>query len=167
VIISPRRAKRWLTMDKEDFNKDLNDYISSKKRQQRGGIFDFLKNKNTGVKKMTEEEKKQEIEDIEDMEDEAESLEEQEEEIEEEKEGLFRRIINKLKMNKTEEIPEEEEVELAHELDEDTKKVLKMSYEWLKYMPESKLRDFKESEDFALYKEVLKKYGLAKDKKEQ
>ncbi|MEM4259888.1 MAG: hypothetical protein QXG00_01495 [Candidatus Woesearchaeota archaeon] len=154
-------------MDKDDFNKDLTDYIRNKKRKARGRLFNFFKNKDRGVKKMTVEEEKKEIEDMAELEREAEELEEEEEAIERQKEGLFRRLINKFKIaNEAEEAKIIEEEELDHELDEDTKKVLKMSYEWLKYMPETKLKEFKESDDFKIYKSVLTKYGLAKEKKE-
>ncbi|MFH1175016.1 MAG: hypothetical protein V1725_07840 [archaeon] len=56
-----------------------------------------------------------------------------------------------------------EVVDVAHEqLDEDVRLVLKLSYNWLSYLPKSKLDAFKESPDFEIYKEVLKKYGLIK-----
>ncbi len=56
-------------------------------------------------------------------------------------------------------IPEEK-----NELSEDVQEVLKLSFKWLQELRPSKLREFKFSDDFKKYKEVLVKYGIAKEK---
>ena len=47
-------------------------------------------------------------------------------------------------------------------LDEDVKEVLKRLHIWIERLPNREMREFKISEDFELYKALLKKYGLIK-----
>ena len=55
---------------------------------------------------------------------------------------------------------EEETVEDTKE--EKTKELLKAIHKWLKKLPQEDIKEFKESKDYELYKEVLKMYGLIK-----
>jgi hypothetical protein len=47
-------------------------------------------------------------------------------------------------------------------LPEDVKDVLKLSLKWIQELPPSRLKEFKNSPDFAKYKDVLVKYNVAK-----
>jgi len=48
-------------------------------------------------------------------------------------------------------------------LDEDVKKVLRISFDWINQLEPDKKVKFKHSQDFVEYKAVLKKYGLLRD----
>lgn len=65
--------------------------------------------------------------------------------------------------------PVEEDVEIELEpdaIEEDlkelTKQVLKRLHEWLKKLPPEAKQEFKNSQDFELYKKLLREYGLVK-----
>jgi hypothetical protein len=166
----------WFGMVNDDINKDLNTYIKDKRSQQRGSFFDIFKRKNKGVQKMTDEDHNEEHNEPmakpEEIDDEYDMMDEDQPKTTEPKEGLVRRMLKKVGLmndgRDEEELDDEDYTETkeeeTEELHEDVKKVLKMSYDWLKYMPDHKLQSFKDSEDFKLYKDVLKKYGLAKEK---
>lgn len=47
-------------------------------------------------------------------------------------------------------------------LDEEVKEVLKRLHKWLEKLPNREMREFKVSDDFELYKQLLGKYGLIK-----
>jgi hypothetical protein len=73
---------------------------------------------------------------------------------------------------------EEEDSETSNELDsndkkpdaplvaDDLKEVLKIQNRWMMRLPNRILQDFKESQDYVIYKETLKKYNLVKKKEE-
>ncbi len=115
------------------------------------------------------EAEKQEVEElegeIEALEDEEAELEEMAEEVEVQREGLFARLLNKLKISRSEyeeDFDPEEYEEPAPAFDEDVKDILKVTHTWLEKLPARRLQEFKRSPDFEKYKAVLIKYGLVK-----
>jgi hypothetical protein len=61
------------------------------------------------------------------------------------------------------EIIEEELLKEGTELMNDVKETFKAINHWLNYLPPDKKAEFKNSEDFAKYKEFLRKYNLIKE----
>ncbi len=57
---------------------------------------------------------------------------------------------------------EEKKAELS--INEDIKEVLKIQNKWLLKLPVKTIKEFKDSEDYKIYKETLKKYNLIKIK---
>lgn len=99
---------------------------------------------------------------LEDEEDQLEEVEHEIEELEERREGLLERFLNTLRRSKQ---PKKEEFDTLEEvpvLDEDVKEVLKRLHKWVEKLPNRQMREFKISEDFEMYKDLLKKYGLIK-----
>ncbi|MFH0874534.1 MAG: hypothetical protein V1859_01245 [archaeon] len=128
-------------------------------------------------------EQKPQVKEIEEIEEEVEEeiKEEKEEEFsdKDEKKSFFARIFSIFSDDdntEEEELNEEsfeEENEKEHEKDEedsesdsmisdDVKKLIKLQHKWINKLDLATLEEFKNSEDFAYYKEVLGKYGLIK-----
>jgi len=83
-----------------------------------------------------------------------------EEEYEEaEEKGGFFSGIKKWFSSDVEEVVEEE---YEPELPEDLKDILRIQNKWLKKLPAKEMKLFKESQDYQVYKDVLKRYGLIK-----
>ncbi|RMF06097.1 hypothetical protein D6764_03130 [Candidatus Woesearchaeota archaeon] len=119
---------------------------------------------------LVEDELEEEIEKastLEEMEEEFEELEEAEQIIEEKKMSLWRRILEKIKGATVEEEEPAVEEDVVYDEEDfvvppDLKEVLKIQNEWLKRLPPAALKEFKSSEDFKRYQEILRKYGLIK-----
>ena len=130
-----------------NFNKDLDGYLGRRRAMS---------------EPVQEKVQEKEEEDFVELEHEAEP--EEEEFVEEKRDGVFVRFFRKIGLSGGGSV--EEEVEVVEQTDtshdEDVRMVLKLSYQWLSYLPKSKLDSFKESQDFETYKNVLKKYGLIK-----
>ncbi|MBD3204069.1 hypothetical protein GF327_07260 [Candidatus Woesearchaeota archaeon] len=47
-------------------------------------------------------------------------------------------------------------------LPEDVKNIIKIQHKWINKLPSEKIKEFKKSEDFKLYKDILQKYNLIK-----
>jgi hypothetical protein len=139
-------------MAKKQFNNDLDSYISKKRHGNRRSIMDMIKpEKNDGFREIDEVE-----EEIAQME------QQQPSEQEQPKESFFKRMFKGFQ--KEGEYEEEQQEESPAELDEDVKKVLKITFEWINQLPPETKIKFKNSQDFVEYKAVLKKYGLVKEK---
>lgn len=78
------------------------------------------------------------------------------------KKPFFAKIFSIFSRNKVEVEEEVIDVEFDEE-EEKIKKLLKAMHKWLLRLPPDALREFKESEDYELYKEVLRSYGLIKE----
>lgn len=94
-----------------------------------------------------------------------EEIEELEEEFEDEydvqrREGLLSRFFSLLRSKPA----SEEDYYENPELDEDIKEVLKISFMWLNKLPPHHMKEFKSSGDFETCKELLIRYGIAKEK---
>jgi len=122
----------------------------------------FHRKKNMKEKESMDED----IEQYQELEDELEEVEVDskgmsEEALEHKKEGVVKRFFNFFTPSDKE---EEEPMEEAPEtLDDDVKEVLKISLKWIEHLPRHKLKEFRESEDFQKYKDVLIKHGLVKE----
>jgi len=101
-------------------------------------------------------------EEYEDLEEVEENIDEAKEEVEEKKENIFRRLVNMFSFYKKKREDENIEQEDGESLNDDVKETLKILTEWIKKLPPEKMKQFKESDDFVKYKDVLKKYGLIK-----
>ena len=118
------------------------------------------------IKDVFKREKKAEFKEIDEVEDEIEQMEKEqgpEEEFKESKRGFFSRLFG---FGKDDDFDDAEMEESRPELDEDVKRVLRISFDWINQLPPDKKIKFKHSQDFVEYKAVLEKYGLLKEKKE-
>lgn len=78
---------------------------------------------------------------------------------------LFRKIFCFRKKEKPEEPEKEPEIKTySSEMDEDVVKVLNIVNELFKKLPKGVKQDFKNSKDFEIYSDVLKKYHIIKKK---
>ncbi|MBR9693001.1 hypothetical protein GOV07_03670 [Candidatus Woesearchaeota archaeon] len=91
------------------------------------------------------------------------------EELEEVRESLIDRFLNTLRgfqhrrrMDRKAEELEYIAEEVVPRIDEDVKRVLKLVHKWLAKLPKRARDDFKKSNDFIEYKNLLEKYGVAK-----
>lgn len=108
--------------------------------------------------------KKEQEEELEQMEEEIKEIDEVEEELEEEREGIISRFLRLLRFTKSDD-DYEEVIEATNEDSETTeqvKDVIKILHKWLEQLPPEKLTAFKQSEDFAKYKQALKDLKLIK-----
>ncbi|MBN2052082.1 hypothetical protein JW756_01135 [Candidatus Woesearchaeota archaeon] len=117
-----------------------------------------------------------EIEDTEEKiarkEEEVKEIKQEEEVLVEKRETLLASFFNKInffKRKKSEdaETPSEEYVEEVAVVPEDIIEVIKIAHKWMGELTPGKKRSFKASADFQKYKQVLEKYNLAKEKKEE
>jgi hypothetical protein len=112
-------------------------------------------------KKQEEPVKKEELED---MEYELKDIEEEEYELEAEREGLLKRFFKKLRIfNKAPEESLEEEYEEEPSVDEELREAIKILHKWIEKLPKKELNEFKNSPDFAKYKDALKKLKMIKE----
>jgi hypothetical protein len=140
---------------------DLEKKVKEEKKSFWNILMNFFKTQPKEEGQMEEvEELKEEYEDLDDMEEDVEELEEQ---IEEKKESIFKKLLNVFKTNPKDEVEEFDEM---LDLNEDVKEVIKILTNWIKQLPLDKLKEFKNSEDFQKYKEVLNNYNLIKKKQE-
>ena len=174
-------------MEKSDFNRDMDRYISKRKKPL-GYSFGFSIKRKKSVTESPEEkvygegkpgmsrlfsrkrveERPMDVEKYEELEEELEDIEKKKlspEETEMRKEGVMKRFFKFFSIGEKE--VEEEMVDeeiAAPEIADDVKEVLKLSLKWIEMLPSHKLRDFKGSPDFEKYKEVLLKYNVARKK---
>ncbi|MCD6589616.1 hypothetical protein J7K74_00295 [Candidatus Woesearchaeota archaeon] len=141
------------TMADPWFNKEMDEYLSKRRKNKPVVI----------IKKKKKEKKKEEIKESEPVE---------EGTISEEGRTIRKPFLARIfpflfrvkKEEVIEEILEEEAVEDTKE--EKTKELLKAMHKWLNRLPPRAIREFKESKDYELYKEVLAMYGLIKTEEE-
>ena len=109
----------------------------------------------------------------EDIEHELRELEREEERHRQKEKGFFARLFGGKKPKE----PTQEEIDaltaarapiepLEPTLPEDAKEAIRTLHRWLEHLPSRKLEEFKNSEDFQHYKEVLSKYGMVRKKEE-
>ena len=181
-------------MNRHEFNSDLGRYIESRKGASPTGVFYFFSKVSSVASSAKKQEhpaitdkelhaakpqqqqaqslKKQEKE-LETMEAKIEEIDDIEHTVEEKREGLLTGFFKKLRIFNKEsdkhvlDIEESPEAEEPQPYDEDVRRVLKMTYSWLDYLPEEKVLSFKKSEDFDLYKKVLSTHGLIKQQPAQ
>ncbi len=114
---------------------------------------------------MPKKEKIPEDEEFSEMEEELEQIHEVEEELEEERENVLKKFFRKLWYSDREVVDEEEivgeEAQIANS-DEETREVLKGLHKWLESLPRDKKSEFKKSEDFKRYKDLLQRLGMIK-----
>ncbi|MBN1646081.1 hypothetical protein JW868_03525 [Candidatus Woesearchaeota archaeon] len=180
-----------MARDQKVFNIDMDKYLS--KRTSGGKSFSIRKkqppvedervyydSKKPGfftkifgrdVKEMEDEPVSDEVlkieDEIEELDDESQVVEMMDEGIQEKKDGLMNKLFKSMRNDrkKKQEFDEDEIIhESIPELDEDIKEILKITFRWIEQLPKTKLKQFKESEDFEKYKLILMKYGLVKDK---
>lgn len=138
-----------------DFNKDMGSYLSKRKSGSSKTKEGFENDIN-----------KADFKDIEEVEHEIDQLENargEEYNDDENKQGFFKSLFKSLGLSKEPEF-EEEADESYPELDEDVKKVLRITFDWINRLPPEIKLKFKESQDFVEYKAILQKYGLVKNK---
>ncbi len=159
----------WLIIKQSDFNKELDDYLASRRvinnPDRKSRNFSLFRRKKKVLNKEIPEKVVEEMEEIE------EEIKELDEDFEddydvEKREGLLARFFRLLRgIPGTPGIPEKPEEDLGTpELDEEVKEVLKISFYWLNKLPPQKMKEFKNSGDFELCKDLLIKYGLAREK---
>ena len=142
---------------------------------RRGLVKDAERNEDLSPEEMAklkgmEDDIEETEEKIVDKEDEVRELKQEEEVLVERRESMLSNFfakINFLKKKKQAEPEQEENNKYEPVLDEDVIEVIKICHKWLNELPPGKKRSFKASSDFQKYKEVLEKYGLVKQKKEE
>ncbi len=173
-------------MNREEFNKNMDDYLKKRKSPGLSSFRSFgLRNifpartinaEFAGKKESYEKGPEQDVieteevneDELMEMEEDMEDIEGKEENLESYRESILKRFLKKMRIfNRKrnlnyEDIDGDNDSEVIDNEEEDLKKFLKMSYRWLNNMPRSELKAFKESEDFQVYKGLLKKYGLIK-----
>jgi len=143
-----------------DFNKEMDNYLSKRIGDSQNS-------------QLVKKQKKPEFREIDEVEQELEDSSEQEMGVLEDESmdspGFFSKIFKSLGLKRTdqEEVRDEEFEEEYPELDEDVKKVLRITFDWINRLPPETKIKFKNSQDFIEYKAILQKYGLAKEKKEE
>jgi len=148
-----------------DFNKDLDGYLGGRVKQETIKADSDFEKEDKGFeepfykvlgaeKSVLHEEKVREIEEVE---------EEVEKEIEaEDRPGLLSRIKGFI-LGSDKDADEEDFIEEKKDtIPDDLKEVLKLQHKWINKLPPEKISEFKESEDFQKYTDVLRKYGLIK-----
>jgi len=162
-----------VTMSQEEINKDLGHYLHDKKTQpfwsnmfrEKQEVRNEIKEELEHTDDHMNPEDKKELEHIEQKIEEVDKIgEEVEETIEKEKEGLLTKFFKKLRSTRT--APEMDEEEMASTVesgDEEMKQFLKTMHRWITQLPPEKQQEFKSSEDFKVYTDMLRKYNLIKE----
>jgi hypothetical protein len=96
-------------------------------------------------------------------------IKQEEEVLVQKREGMLTNFFSKMNVFKRRPMTtvETESVEYVKEepvLDQDVVEVIKICHKWLGELTPGKKRSFKASSDFQKYKDVLKKYGLIREK---
>ena len=107
----------------------------------------------------------------EDIEHELHELEKEEERHHQKERGFFARLFGKKPKEPTQEEIDALTANTHSEpeqpvLPEDAKEAIRTLHKWLEQLPQKRLEEFKNSEDFQHYKEVLTKYGMVRKKEE-
>ncbi len=146
-----------MTSKKDAFNRDLKDYLSSRKRSSSFG--EILKFKSKPKMEHVTEAGHSEDETV------SEFIEEEYEQ----KKGFFKRLFSDIfkdtKKKDSFEEAEEDKVKQTLEKEEvlkDMKELARISLSVIKQLPPEIIHDFRNSEDFSKLKEILKKHGLIK-----
>jgi len=105
-------------------------------------------------------------------EEEVKEIKKEEENLVEKRENMLTKFFSKVNFLKSKRMeadqPEPEERDDEEPvLDQEVIEVIKIGHKWLNELPPGAKRRFKTSDDFQKYKEVLEKYGLVKEKKEE
>ncbi|HLF54970.1 MAG TPA: hypothetical protein VI612_04580 [Candidatus Nanoarchaeia archaeon] len=134
-------------MDRNDFDKDLEEYLHARKKGARFNIDQFIKDFIRKFKPKPSErvEMPEEIEVY--------------DQKEQPKEGVFAKIFKK------EEVSSEELLRTkmaAEDALEDMKEISKIALNAIKQLPDEQLRTFKQSPEFEKLKGILKKHELIK-----
>ncbi len=180
-------TNRVVTIAKKDLNIELDDYIEKRRGEDSYSIGEtlgrikgsFSERKITlpslGIRNMFRrripeekeyvEETPEEKEEFKEMEEELEHIQEAEDELEEKREGILKNFFKKLWYSGGRSYEEEDTVleeEQTSQTEEETREVLKSLHKWLESLPADKKSEFKKSEDFQKYKELLEKLGMIK-----
>jgi len=174
-------------MSQEDINDDLGHYIKEKNKKE--PFWKKFKTKHNPKEDVEEEikeelenaeknediapEDKKELEEMEHKIEEVNEVEERvEEEIDDEREGILQRFFKKLNFGKKNGVDEHDisylnEKEDSEENnvtvdDEEMKEFLKSMHSWITKLDPETQKEFKNSEDFEKYTEMLRKYELIK-----
>ncbi|MBR9690094.1 hypothetical protein GOV08_00225 [Candidatus Woesearchaeota archaeon] len=137
-------------------------------------FFGLTKKEKQDIAEEIKEEPEEVKEDLEEIKEEYDVLDAAEEEIEKKKEGLFVRFLKVLGFRGREQDIPVEEVEAAmgrevvsapqgfDEIKGDLREIAKITVEMYQKMSRAKREDFKKSEEFERYKQILEKYDIAK-----
>ncbi len=166
VDIPPEEEKEEPKLEEEYKElEDLEEEVREEKKSFWNILMNFFKAKEKNELEAEEkeevEELKDEYDDLDEMEEDVEDLEEQ---IDEKKESIFKKLLNVFKAKPKNEVEEFDEM---LELNEDVKDVIKTLTKWIKELPPEKIKQFKESDDFKKYKEVLSNYNLIKKEEKE
>lgn len=176
-------------MSQEDINDDLGRYIKDKHKKE--PFWKKLKPKSKSKEEIEEEikeelenaeknedvtpEDKKELEEMEHKIEEVNEVEERiEEEIDDEREGMLKRFFKKLNFGKKNGVDEHDIGYLNEKSDdseegeevtvdpEEMKEFLKSIHSWITKLDPETQKEFKNSQDFEKYTEMLRKYELIK-----
>ncbi|PLW79871.1 hypothetical protein C0585_05445 [Candidatus Woesearchaeota archaeon] len=166
--------KKKVEKPKLEVPKDVDLYEEEPKRQRKSFFSWFLRTPSEQIEEYNlSEEDFSDVDDMTESEavDEYEALGEVEEEIVERRESLFTRLFRRRQRISEDSFDDGVDVYDKHQdseevsiLKEDLKTLGILSYDLIKKLNEEEFKRFKLSEDFAKYKEILKKYNLIRVK---
>jgi hypothetical protein len=139
--------------DAEEFREEEESYMAGRKSVIQK-FMDFI----AGTEE-TEEEKKPDVNKVEEGEDEKEL-----EKYDKKNKGILTSVKEFFSREDNDEPKEQKIEESKSSLPEDIKEILRIQNKWLMMLPGRTIREFKESDDYRVYKETLQKYGLIKVK---
>ena len=142
--------------DIEEFQEEEKKYFVRKNILHK--ILDFISGEKEEIAEEMAEEEIEELEEVAKTE-----IDELEDELEELEERPRLSIVDKIKrwLYIQDEMPLDE-VEDREMVDEEIKTALKIQNKWLSQLSNKKIKEFKDSEDYEKYKEILEKYNLIK-----
>jgi len=159
------RPKKKIQIDQdttEEYIDVRDDRLESAVVEEKKGFFSrFLELFSLKHKKLSEEEFETACEEPEEKQKEI-KTEYEEPAVKEIKENFIGNLFKKIFHPKKEDIKEPEIKTYSSEMDEDVVKVLNIVNELFKKLPQNVKQDFKNSEDFEVYANVLKKYHIIK-----
>ena len=148
---SSKMKKPVETTEESDFKEEAEEYYSSNKSFL-NKVVDFITGEPSVVEKDEDVPEENSEVTVEDTNEEAE---------EKKKRGLFGALRGWLSPDF--DVYENAEIKEEPLVNDDIKEILKIQNRWLSQLPAEKLRDFKKSGDYEVYRETLKKYKLIKE----
>jgi hypothetical protein len=135
----------------EEFKEEEKEYLSGRK-----SVFQKFMDFIAGTEDDAPVEESKKVEDVED--------EKELEKYDKKNNGILNSVKGFFYKESKAEPEEKPEEKKTSAVPDDIKEVLRIQNKWLMLLPGRTIREFKESEDYRVYKETLLKYGLIKVK---
>ncbi|MBN2422441.1 hypothetical protein JXB41_04400 [Candidatus Woesearchaeota archaeon] len=153
-----KKAESEIIASDSDFEKESQEFCKEREPFYRRIFNIFMPKKQAEIIRETEN-----GEELDSFQEQTEESKEEEEIKPKKEKDIISKILDFFRFthDEYEEFPAEEYKEQPV-LDEDIKKVIKIQHKWINQLTKEKIKEFKKSEDFETYKEVLSKYNLIK-----